>query len=206
MFRSNRSIVATAAAALSALALIPAGASAATTYFGSSLDHSPANAGSSCAEDGVMGPSTTCTHVGSFYPGFSGRAKANVNGTVTAFKVRASGPTTMRFRLVKVQGVSSNHKSGQAKTVAVGPLVHVKGPTQAQFDESIYPVETFKTNLKVKKGYEVAVDTKHNTAEYCTDGTPGQLLFDPSLKLGQAFRHSNGTDDCLMLIRAVVRH
>jgi hypothetical protein len=204
--RTNRSIARTAVAAISALALIPAGASAATTYFGSSLNHSPANAGSSCAEDGVMGPSTTCTHVGSFYPGFSGRAKANVNGTVTAFKVRAQGPTWMRFRLVKVQGVSADHKSGQAKTVAVGPLVHVNGPTESQANDGIYPVETFATHLKVKKGYEVAVDTKHNTAEYCTDGTPGQLLFDPILKFGQAFRQSNGTDDCLMLVRAVVRH
>lgn len=153
-----------------------------------------------------MGPSTTCTHVGSFYPGFSGRAKANVNGTVIAFKVRAQAATTMTFRLVKVQNVASTHRSGQAKTVAVGPRVHVKGPTQDQADNSIYPVETFKTHLKVRKGYEVAIDTTHNTAEYCSDGTPGQLLFDPFLKLGQGFRHANGVDHCLMLVRAVVKH
>jgi hypothetical protein len=205
MFRSTRTIVTTAAAVLSAAALIPAGASAATTYFGSSLDHAPANAGSTCAENGVPGPAL-CTHVGTFYPGFSGRAKANVNGTVTAFKVRAEGPTTMRFRLVKVQGVSANHRSGQAKTVAVGPTVHVNGPTQSQANDGIYPVETFATHLKVRKGYEVAIDTKSNTAEYCADGTPGQLLFDPTLKLGQAFRQSDGVDDCLMLVRAVVKH
>ena len=210
MLRSIRStrrprLTAALLATLGAVALIPAGASASTTYFGSSLNHTPANAGSTCAEDGVMG-STLCTHVGSYYPGFSGRAKATVNGTVTAFKVRAQGPTTMTFRLVKVQHLSANHKTGQAKTVVVGPKVHVKGPTTNQAENSIYPVETFKTHLKVKKGYEVAIDTKSNTAEYCSDGTPGQMLFDPFLKLGQGFRTNNGIDGCLMLVQAVVKH
>jgi hypothetical protein len=206
IIRTTRQARLTAAlvATLGAVALIPAGASASTTYFGSSLNHEPANAGSTCAENGVMGPGL-CTHVGSYYPGFSGRAKATVNGTVTAFKVRAQGPTTMRFRLVKVRNIASDHKSGQAKTVAVGPKVHVNGPSQDQMDNSIYPVETFKTHLKVKKGYEIAIDTTSNTAEYCSDGTPGQLLFDPFLKLGQGFRHSDGVDHCLMLVRAVVK-
>jgi hypothetical protein len=189
---------------LGAVALIPAGASASSTWFGSSLNHSPANAGSSCAEDGVLG-TATCTHVGSFYPGFSGRAKAPANGTVTAFRIRAEGPTTMTFRLVKVRNVSSNHRTGQAKVVVKGQTVQVKGPTTDQMENGIYPVETFKANLKVRKGYEIAINTKHNTAEYCSDGTPGQMLFDPVLKLGQGFRTNNGIDDCLMLVQAVIK-
>jgi hypothetical protein len=43
-------------AAIGAVALVPAAASASTTWFGSSLDHTPANAGSSCSDEGV-GPS-----------------------------------------------------------------------------------------------------------------------------------------------------
>jgi hypothetical protein len=178
-----------------AVAALPAAASAHTTWFGSSLDHSPANAGSTCAEDGVMGDAL-CTHVGSYYPGFSGRATATRNGTITEIKLRAEGPTTMRIRVVAVRNVSSNHKSGQAKTIVKGPQLHPVGTGD---------VETFPVHLKVKKGEEIAIDSTSNTAEYCSDSTPGQLLFDPILGLGQNFRSSNGVDGCLLLVQAVVK-
>src|ERR1035441_7554696 len=179
------------AATLTAAALIPAGASAATTWFGSSLDHTPANAGSSCSDDGVGNPGDLCTHVGSFYPGFSGHARSKVNGTIIQLNVRPEGPMTFTAKVVNVRHVSSNHQSGQ---------------TQDQMDNSVYPVEKFKVSLKVKKGQEIAIDTTSNTAEYCSDGTPGQLLFDPVLSPGHGFANSAGVDGCLMLVQAVVKH
>ena len=206
MFRITSSRPAAAlAVALGTAALVPAGASASTTWFGSSLNHEPANAGSTCADNGVLG-SPLCTHVGSFYPGTSGRTKAPVSGTITKVKVRAQGPTKLTFRLVKVRHVAKNHRSGQAEAVARGRTVSVKGPSQDQLDNGIYPVETFRTKLKVRKGQELAVDTRSNTAEYCSDGTPGQLLFSPTLKVGGGFHASKGVDDCLMLVQAVVKH
>lgn len=195
----------TLAATMGALALIPAGASASTTWFGSSLNHDPANAGSTCADNGVMGPSL-CTHVGSYYPGFSGRATSPANGTIIAFKVRAAGPMRMTFRVVAVRHLSSNHKSAQAKTVVKGPTVNAQGPTQTDMNNGTFRNETFHVHLKVKKGQEIAIDTTSNMAEYCSDSTPGQLLFDPILGLGQNYRHSNGVDGCLMLVQAVVKH
>lgn len=198
-------LLGTIVATLGAVALVPAGASAATAWFGSSLNHDPANAGNTCADNGVTGLAL-CTHVGSYYPGTSGRAQAPVNGTITAFRVQAEGPTTLTFRLVTVRNLAADEQSGQAKTVVQGPTVQVQGPTQAQSDNGTYPIETFHVHLKVKKGQELAVDTTSNTAEYCSDGTPGQLLFDPRLNLGQSFRNSNGVDNCLMLVQAVVQH
>jgi hypothetical protein len=195
----------TIVATVGAVALIPASASAATTWFGSSLNHDPANAGNTCADNGVSGPAL-CTHVGSYYPGTSGRAQAPVDGTITAFRVDAEGPATITFRLVTVRNLAANEQSGQAKVVVQGPTVQVHGPTQTQSDNGIYPIETFHVKLKVKKGEELAIDTTSNTAEYCSDGTPGQLLFDPQLNLGQGFRSSNGVDNCLMLVQAVIRH
>ena len=44
-------ITAATAAIAAALAIAPAGASAATTWFGSSLDHTPANAGTPCNQN-----------------------------------------------------------------------------------------------------------------------------------------------------------
>jgi hypothetical protein len=188
--------------ASSAVALLPAAALAHTTHFGSSLNHSPANAGSTCAQDGVSGPAL-CTHVGSFYPGFSGRAASPVTGTITKIRLLAQGPTKMVFKVVQVRNVSSNHKHGQAKAIVKSRSVDVLGATDINGNSLI---ESFNVHLKVKKGQELAVDTTSNTAEYCSDSTPGQLLFDPILKLGQNFRSSGGVDGCLMLVQAVVTY
>jgi hypothetical protein len=192
-------------AALGAIALGPAVASASTTWFGSSLDHTPANAGSTCSQDGVGNAGDLCTHVGSDYPGFSGHAQSKTTGTIVQLKVRPEGPMTFTAKVVTVRRLAADFKSGQAKVTARSRLITVPGPTQSQMDDSIYPVEKFKVSLKVKKGQEIAIDTTSNTAEYCSDGTPGQLLFDPILGLGHGFRNSAGVDGCLMLIQAVVK-
>src|SRR5258707_422035 len=89
------------AAALAAVALTPATASAATSWFGSSLNHDPANAGMSCNPDDTV-PAPQCTHIGSYYPGTSGRVKATATGTIVRIRVRAEGPMTMRFSVVRV--------------------------------------------------------------------------------------------------------
>jgi hypothetical protein len=194
------------AAGITAVAMIPAGASAATTWFGSSLNHDPANAGTSCDQNNLDNP-PFCTHVGSFYPGFSGRAKASVNGTIVRIKVRAEGPMTMKFKLVKVRNLSSDETSGQVKVVAVGPTLHIQGPSQTDLDNGVYPTESFPVHIRVRKGTELAIDTSNNQAEYCSDGTPGQLtFFNPILSLGNGFQTSQGVDNCLLLVQAVIRH
>jgi hypothetical protein len=199
--RSPRFISALAAT-VTALALVPAGASAATTWFGSSLNHSPANAGSTCAENGVMG-AALCTHVGSYYPGTSGRANAPVSGTITKIRVLAEGPSTMVFKVVQVRHLSANHKQGQAKAIVKSRTINVQGATDSDGNAL---VESFNVHLKVRKGQDLAVDTTTNTAEYCADGTPGQLLFDPILALGHGFRSNGGVDGCLMLVQGVITH
>lgn len=193
-------------ASLGAVALIPAGASAATSYFGSSLNHDPANAGASCNPD-FSAPSPNCTHVGSYYPGFSGHAQAASNGTITKIKVLAQGPMTMKFKLVQVRNLASDHRSGQAKVVYAGPTLNVTGPSSDQASNGTYPVQSFPVHIKVKQGQELAIDTSNNQAEYCSDGTPGQLTFsNPILKTGQGFRTNTSVDDCLLLVQAVVKH
>ena len=181
------------AGTLSVVFVTTAGASTPKVYFGSSLDHSPANAGSTCAQDGVHG-GTLCTHVGSYYPGFSGHARAPSNGTVTAIRLGAQSAAKLQILIVAVRNVSSDHMSGQAKVVVKGPTLH---PVRSS------AIQTFPVHLAVKKGEELAVNTTSNTAEYCSDGTPGQLLFDPPL--GNSFSSSKGVDGCLMLIQAVMK-
>ncbi len=191
------------ATALTAAAIVPAGAMAATSTFGSSLNHDPANAGTSCDQNNLDNP-PFCTHVGSFYPGFSGRAQATSNGTITKIKLRAEGPMTFRFKLMQVRHLSSDHKRGQAKVVAVSRKLHATGASNSDGSSR---VETFNVHIKVHRGDYVGIDTNNNTAEYCSDGTPGQLtFFNPDLNLGDGFQQSQGVDDCLLLVQAVYNH
>ena len=113
---------------------------------------------------------------------------------------------TFRAEVVNVRGLSSNLHRGQAQATARTRRISLAGPTQDQLDNGIYPVDTVHLDLKVKKGQEIAINTTSNTAEYCSDGTPGQLLFDPVLNPGAGFGHSAGVDSCLMLVQAVVKH
>lgn len=194
------------AAALTAVAMAPAGASAATTWFGSSLNHEPANAGTSCNPDDTA-PPPMCTHIGSFYPGTSGRVKASTNGTIVRIRVRAQSAMTLTFKLVRVRNLSPDETTGQAKVIARGPTLNVPGPSSDDLNNGVYPVQSFPVHIKVHQGDELAIDTSNNQAEYCSNGTPGQLTFwNPFLKFGQGFRSSTGIDDCLLLVQAVVNH
>ncbi len=201
-FRRSR-LMTGLATALTAAAILPAGAMAATSNFGSSLNHDPANAGTSCDQNN-LDSAPFCTHVGSFYPGFSGHAQAKSGGTITKIKLRAQGPMNFRFKLMQVRHLSSNHKSGQAKVVAVSRKLHAVGAQNSNGDSQ---VETFNVHIKLQKGDYVGIDTNNNTAEYCSDGTPGQLtFFNPDLSLGDGFQSSQGVDGCLLLVQAVYTH
>jgi hypothetical protein len=195
-----------ALASIATLAMLPATAGAATTWFGSSLNHTPANSGSTCDSFGGASALSPCTHVGSDYPGFSGHAKSPVNGTIKTLKLTPAGPMTFTAEVVAVRNVSSDFRSGQAKVISRSRQITVQGPTQDQLDNGIYPIVSVHVNLHVSKGQELAINTTSNTAEYCSDGTPGQLIFDPILAPGGGFSNSTGVDDCLSLFQAVVKH
>jgi hypothetical protein len=193
-------------AAIAAAAMVPAGASAATATFGSSLNHEPANAGSSCDRNNLDNP-PFCTHIGSFYPGTSGRVFAPVSGTIVKIRVRAEGRMTMKFKLVRLRNVSADHQHGQAKVVAVSRTLSFIGPSQTQQDNGIFPIESASVHIRVHRGDVLAIDTSNNQAEYCADGTPGQLtFFNPILAPGDGFRSAQGVDSCLLLVQAVIKH
>jgi hypothetical protein len=174
------------AAVISAIAIAPAAAPASTTWFGSSLNHAPANAGSTCSDDGVGNPGDRCKQVGSFYPGFSGRAQSPRNGTITALKLRPQGPMTFVAKVVKVRRLSANHHSGQAEAIVSSRQITVPGPTQDQMDNGDYPIVKASVHLKVQKGQELAIDTTSNTAEYCSDGPRASCCLTRSCGSGMA--------------------
>ena len=128
-------------------------------------------------------------------------------GTITALKLRPEGPLTFVPEVVSVRGLSSDFKTARARATATGRQISLPGPTDDQASNGVYPIVTVPVKMKVKKGQELAINTASNTAEYCSDGTPGQLLFDPALAKGSStFRTNDGVDGCLMLVQAKIRH
>ena len=207
---TKRGIGTALAIAAGATLLVPVGASASTT-FGSSLVNEPANTGNqrTCLVDQVTGP---CTRVG-FYQGNAGVTKSPVDGTITKFRVRSAAPGQMTFKLVRVRNVDLNAGSGQARAVAKGPTVNVAGP-QLDADGEIvntdnpYPIQTFRTKIKVKKGDVLAIDSTTTDALYCANGDPGQLVFRPVLNVSKKFRSTTAVGDnnqCSLLVQAVVK-
>jgi hypothetical protein len=112
---------------------------------------------------------------------------------------------TFQFELVKVRNLSSDKMHGQARAIFQSHSFSVPGPTPSQLSNGIYPIQTIPADIPVSRGDELAITTKNNQAEYCSDGTPGQLtFFNPVLKLGQPFRNNNNVDGCLLLVQAVI--
>lgn len=205
----NRTISRRALAALvvtAGFALVPGTALASNTWFASRLNHVPGNAGSTCSQDGVGQPGDVCTHVGSDYPGTSGRAQSPVSGTIIALKIEPEGPMTFTAEVVTVKNLSSQLTSGQAEATAHTRKISLAGPTPNEKANQTYPIDTVLVHMKVSKGQEIAINTTSNQAEICSDSTPGQLLFDPVLTVGGGFSNSAGVDACLMLVQAVVQH
>src|ERR1019366_1427811 len=109
-FISRSRLMASAAVALGAIALVPPGTCTWAAWCGSSLGHPPANAGSTCSEDGVGSPGDLCTHVGSDYPGFSGHAQSKTTGMIVQLKVRPEGPMRFTAQVVNVRHVAPKFK------------------------------------------------------------------------------------------------
>ena len=98
-------------------------------------------------------------------------------------------------------------RAAQRHAATAAGVLHFNGPSQAQQDNGVSPIESAKVNIKVHKGDVVAIDTSNNQAEYCSDGTPGQLtFFNPILAPGDGFRSAQGVDTCLLLVQAVIKH
>lgn len=123
------------------------------------------------------------------------------NGTIGKIMIVAGVPGKFRLDLVKAKVGKQ-----KAKLVAVGPVIHYLGQgTGDQDNGPPYTVETFKVNLKVKKGEFLAVQAKKISFEYCSGGGDSQLTFEPPLALETGYHHTNHVDGCLMLLEAVYK-
>jgi hypothetical protein len=199
--RHRRTALIPAAIVTAALLIVPAQGMASTS-FGAKLtpDIQPSNANS--AHPCTPVERQPCTRISMDGYGRPGLPKAPKKGTIKKIKLIAGEAGTFRFQLAKVRPGSQ-----QAKVVRNGPVINYQGQAYGEdgSDPDAYNVETFKVNVKVKKGEFLAIKSTSTSMLRCSSGGPNQLLFQPPLALGNPFRSADDTDGCWLLLEAVIK-
>lgn len=204
---ARRAGILVALASVAAAMAIPASSFAsAPVQFGAQLDTTtdPANSmpARPCDE---MHPGRACTIIENearYRP--NGGERAPKSGTIKQIRLVAGGPGSFRLQIAQVKH-STLFGTNEAKVVHSGPVIHYTGQTEANFEEGVFKVETFKVNVPVKKGQYLAIRTTSTSALYCAGGGDNILTYSPSMVAGGKFRPATSTDGCDLLLGAVIK-
>ena len=155
--------------------------------------------GDSCHDaDSSLG-SSRCTRVAvNFDRAAQDNKKAPRDGRLKKLKLVASGPGQFVPYLARARDIDGN--GGKARLRKKGATIHYDGDHNAP-----YTIESFPFHQRVKKGDYLGIKATRTSALSCTSGGVRQLLFEPPLPFGGSLQHSDGTDDCVLLLQAVYR-
>ena len=196
-------------AALASLALMvapAAGMAAQPVKFGSKLDPTvqPSNSlpAHPCSQ---ANPGAACTMIqNEAYYRPDGGELAPRTGTIRKIRLIAGGPGSFRLQIAKVKR-STLHGTNEAKVVRNGPTIAYQGQGDASWDTDNYNVETFKVNVPVQKGQQLALRGNYTSMLRCSSGGDNTLIYQPPLSPGGAFAPASETDGCWVLLEAVIR-
>lgn len=189
-------------AAIAALALLTVQASAAQR-FGARLDNQtqPSNAGNGhfCNDNN---PAVVCSWVledafqREFPAGTNGHL-APKNGTIAHIRLIACAPGTFVLQV----GPATGRTTKTAKARRSGPVINYRGDPQ-HCNGDTFQVETFTVNVPVLKNDYLMVYTNKVGFLRCSSGGTNSLKFNPPLVDGGAFRLSNLSEGCWLLLEA----
>lgn len=192
-----------AAIAAMAMMIAPALGAAAPVKFGSKLNPTvqPSNSlpGLKCSQE-AAGPCTMVQNEAYGRP--DGGELAPKTGTIKKIRLIAGGPGSFKLQIAKVKR-STLFGTNEAKVVHNGPRISYQGQTEANFENDSYRVETFKVNVPVKKGQQLALKGNITSMVRCSSGGDNTLIYTPTL--GSSFRPATDTDGCWVLMEAVIR-
>lgn len=126
------------------------------------------------------------------------------SGTIKQVRLVAGGPGSFQLQIAQVKR-STLFGTNEAKVVRNGPVIHYTGQTEANFEEGVFKVESFKVSVPVRKGQYLAIKAKSTSALYCAGGGNDILTYQPSLMAGGSFRPATSTDGCDLLLGATIR-
>ncbi|HEU4944251.1 MAG TPA: hypothetical protein VFT10_03730 [Solirubrobacterales bacterium] len=195
-----------AAVASLALMLTPAaGLSAAPVKFGAKLDPTvqPSNSlpAHPCSQ---QSPGVPCTMVQNDAYGRAGFERAPKTGTIKRIRLIAGGPGSFRLQTAKVKR-STLFGTNEAKVVRNGPKITYTGQSDAAWESDDYTVETFKVDVPVQKGQQLALRGNYTSMVRCSSGGDNTLIYQPPLAPGGPFAPATDTDGCWLLMEAVIR-
>jgi hypothetical protein len=195
-----------ALASLAVMAAPAAGLAAAPVKFGAELNPTvqPSNSlpGLPCSKERAQ---MRCTMVlNEAYGRPDGGELAPRTGTIKRIRLIAGGPGTMRIQVAKVKR-STLFGSNEAKVVKQGAKIAYQGQTEANWETGSYRVETFKVNVPVKKGQQLAIHTNDTSIVRCSSGGDNTLIYLGGKYPRQPFSPADSTDGCWLLVEAVIR-
>ncbi len=196
-------------AALASVAMMvapAAGMAAQPVKFGSKLNPTvqPSNSlpAHPCSQ---ISPGASCTMIQNEAYGRPNTGQfAPRTGTIKRIRVIAGGPGSFRLQVAKVKK-STLHGTNEAKVVASGPKISYQGQDESNWDSDSYRVESFKVNVPVKKGQQLALRGNYTSMVRCSSGGDNTLIYQPSLLKGGGFTPASDTDGCWLLMEAVIR-
>lgn len=183
----------------------PVAAQAATVKFGAKLDSTvqPSNSipGVYCDEED---PSQRCSFVmNEAYGRPDNGHVAPRSGVLKKIKVISGDTTSFKLQLVKSKLVGGVWQSVVKRQ---GPTIFVQGQDDQNWDTDNYKVETFKVNLKIKKGWRLAVVANHSPMVRCSSGGDNTLIHNPELSPGSGFISATNDDGCWLLVEGVIKY
>jgi hypothetical protein len=193
-------------ATVAVLGVIGVSAASAATKFGADLNSEtqPSNANDRSCRDADEALTTGfCTRVATTFAdvgAVNGKIKAPKDGTITKIKLVAGEPGVMFPFVVKLKDFNTSTYTAKGKATAKGPKIAYK----SSILEGSYKVQSFPVNFKVTKGQYLAIRAKRTSMLRCNSGGGKQLLFQPPLLIGDPFSASDGRDECVLLIQAVM--
>lgn len=193
-----------ALAAFVAMVVAPAsGMAAAPVKFGSKLNPTvqPSN-----GSPGIQCMSGPCTMVQEeAYGRPNGGHLAPKTGTIKQIRIIAADAGSFRPQIATVKhSASTTIGDTKAKVTYTGPKLSFAGQTEANDESGKYKVETFKVNIPVRKGQQLALRGNVASMVRCSSGGHNTLIF-PALAKGGAFQGATDANGCWLLMEAVIR-
>jgi hypothetical protein len=199
-----------ALAAFVAAMVAPASSFAsAPVKFGSKLNSTiqPSNSLPGITCNGLPTPGQACTMVqDEAYGRPDGGERAPKTGTIKQIRIIAGGPGSFRPQIATVRhSASTTLGATKAKVTYTGPKLSYTGQTEANYENDSYKVESFKVNIPVKKGQQLALRGNISSMIRCSSGGHNTLIFSPALSAGKPFQGATDANGCWILMEAVVR-
>jgi hypothetical protein len=198
------------AAALATVAMMvapAAGLASAPVKFGARLNPTvqPSNSlpGLRCIADPLR--HSPCTMVQNEAYGRPGGGEiAPKTGTIRQVRLVAGGPGQMRIETAKVKRATLA-TTKEAKLVHKGPKISYEGQTEANWESGSYRVESFKVDMPIAKGEQLAIHTGDTSIIRCSSGGDNTLLYPLTYYPKHPFDAAEGSDGCWLLIEAIYK-